>query len=552
MDERCAMLYSSKVSALERVLLLLFLLSLVVTVTVGAKRHDPRPAGDKSKPWYRGKENLENLFIQKKDLPKAPLLDYSQDCILCHNKYYDKWWNSGHSTSYNTAFFQDAWQHYREWWLYETNERRKVQSQGKIDGTIKRGMDENPEWALEISQTDCLSCHAPAINATIKYTDSLELRNLLLAMRDGYVPNWQDVIGGIIDKDLQFDYGTTYFDQVTNDPSLDLTTRTQIRFMQRISDLTKDGISCDFCHTVTRLSHVSDRGDSLHRMQNINYSLNFEHRFGMKKWGPIEEAPTASHTIQYSPIYKQSEFCASCHQEVNDFGVKVQDTYNEWKYSEWARKGVTCQSCHMPEYRSVVSKHGQIRDDAHNHSLLGVSDPAFLTTAADIEMEAVRQADYVDLTVRIINNGTGHALPTGIPFRRLVLVVRAKDELGNMFWDARQIDVNDAVIDSLPDDFWKAKGEYPTFSRTVGANYPNIFEDTDEVPYWMADTVIEDTRIQPNETRELKFRVPVADQPGAVYMTSQLFYRRASAKYGEYFDLVDPPEIIAGMGITVQ
>lgn len=543
---------SSSFGLIKRLLPLLILLMLCSVVFLGAKSRDPQPPKDKGKPWYRGKENLEKYFLVKRDLPKAPLLDYSQDCMLCHNAYYDQWWRSGHAQSYNSQFFQDSWQHYREWWDYEMDRRKGFDKMGAFDGSLKGGMHEQPEWALEFTKTDCLSCHAPSINATLKFTDDLELKNILLAMREGYVPRIEDVVSGRIDKDLRYDYGVIWADEQIEEPSLDIALRKQVRYMQRISDFTKDGVSCDFCHTATRLGHVNDRDDELHRMHNINYSLNLEHRFGMKKWGSIEESPTASHTIQYSPIFKQSEFCASCHQEVNDFGVKVQDTYNEWKFSDWARAGVSCQSCHMPEYRGVASKHGQIRDDAHDHSFLGVDDPAFLLTAADLAVDATRTDDYVDLSIKVINNGTGHSLPTGIPFRRVVLVVRAMDDLGQVFWDARQLDVDDRFIGSLPDGYWAERGDYPAFQRVLGSSYPTFFEDTNEVPYWMADKVVSDTRIKANETRELRFRIPSSDQPGAVFITAQLFYRKASPKYGDYFDLVDRPLEIAGMGYTVN
>ncbi|MEP0815243.1 MAG: hypothetical protein HRF49_11350 [bacterium] len=535
-----------------RLLVALFLLGLIVSVGLAAKRKDPKPIGDKDKPWYKGRENLEKYFVQKGDLPTAPLLDYSQDCMLCHNLYYEQWWNSGHSQSYNNQFFQDAWQYYREWWLHETSTRKDWAKMGKIDGSSKKGMHEQPERALAISKTDCLSCHAPSINATIKYTDDLELRNILLAMREGYIPEWEDIVSGRVDDSLRFDKGSTRYDELQEEPSLDIAMRKQVRFMQRISDYTKDGISCDFCHTVTRLSHVNERGDDLHRMHNLNYSLNFEHRFGMKKWGSIEETPTASHTIQFSPVYKQSEFCASCHQAVNDFGVKVMDTYNEWKYSQWARDGITCQNCHMPEFRSVVSKHGPERSDAHNHSMLGVGDLAFMQTAADVEVEGERYDDYVDAVVRVINNGTGHSLPTGKPFRRLVLVVRAEDESGTVFWDARQINAEPGYLSALPDGYWKTQGDYPVFQRVVGSSVPNPYKDGEEVPFWSADYVISDTRLKANETREFHFRIPVEEVPGSVFVSAQLFYRQANSKFGEMFNLADYPVRIAGYALEIS
>lgn len=105
------------------------------------------------------------------------------------------------------------------------------------------------------------------------------------------------------------------------------------------------------------------------------------------------------------PLYRQSEFCAPCHQfdetglSVN--GKPLENTLEEWRQSRYAREGVTCQACHMPE---------------HRHSFKGIQDPEM--TRRGLGVEAWRTAG--GLHVRASNRGAGHALPTYVTPRILV------------------------------------------------------------------------------------------------------------------------------------
>src|SRR5262249_42448563 len=55
--------------------------------------------------------------------------------------------------------------------------------------------------------------------------------------------------------------------------------------------------------------------------------------------------------------FLRSEFCSSCHQFGSDGfalnGKLLENTFEEWKASPAARRGVQCQDCHMPDRRHL-------------------------------------------------------------------------------------------------------------------------------------------------------------------------------------------------------
>lgn len=58
-----------------------------------------------------------------------------------------------------------------------------------------------------------------------------------------------------------------------------------------------------------------------------------------------------------TPAFLSSEFCQGCHQFPDDGfalnGKLLENTYAEWKASPYAREGVQCQDCHMPDRRHL-------------------------------------------------------------------------------------------------------------------------------------------------------------------------------------------------------
>ncbi len=129
------------------------------------------------------------------------------------------------------------------------------------------------------------------------------------------------------------------------------------------------------------------------------------HVRGHLRHGPRSIPITPHGAVGALPLYRQSEFCAPCHQfdegDLTVNGKPLENTYEEWRQSRYAGEGVTCQACHMPERR---------------HSFKGIHDPEM--TRQGLGVEAWRAAE--GLRVRASNRGAGHALPTYVTPRILI------------------------------------------------------------------------------------------------------------------------------------
>ncbi len=121
------------------------------------------------------------------------------------------------------------------------------------------------------------------------------------------------------------------------------------------------------------------------------------HVRGQQRFGPRPRAATPHGAVAAPAFFRQSDFCAPCHQFGPDGlavnGKPLQDTHGEWAASEHASAGRTCQSCHMP---------------GGSHRFAGIHDPAM--TARALGVRAVRTTAGV--RVVLANVGAGHALPT--------------------------------------------------------------------------------------------------------------------------------------------
>lgn len=122
------------------------------------------------------------------------------------------------------------------------------------------------------------------------------------------------------------------------------------------------------------------------------------------------ETPPALHRWSASTAFESSRFCATCHQfEPDGFalnGKLLENTLNEWQASRYAREGVSCQNCHMPDRR---------------HLWRGIHDPDMVRRALTIEVTRPTPADgSLAAHLRIRNTGAGHYFPTYVTPRVFV------------------------------------------------------------------------------------------------------------------------------------
>ncbi len=181
------------------------------------------------------------------------------------------------------------------------------------------------------------------------------------------------------------------------------------------TDLTKEGVTCDFCHSVGAIT-ADSKG-------NLSYTI--EHSV---LHGPGRHLPDDEHGLARKEFFARSEICAGCHDYTMPDGTIVFATYSEWKASKYAEQGTQCQDCHMPRLQSfsMREKDGRMRQ-FNDHYLQGGHSPSQIKKAVKMSIEqSVRDSDRVHIVVALENAGAGHSVPTGLPSRTVVLSVDAR------------------------------------------------------------------------------------------------------------------------------
>ena len=197
----------------------------------------------------------------------------------------------------------------------------------------------------------------------------------------------------------------------------------------QLSPAIKEGISCDFCHSVTGLSNTVHTPDNAVAIAEYHLNPGEGIKYGSLK-NPVKND---YHESQYHPIFKRSDFCLPCHN-MTVRNVEVEMTFTEWRRIPGNDMGDlnSCQSCHMPEKI----------DGSHNHEFTGVDinltnapgntiyDQQYnsvlnlLQTAVILEIGGASEEDVIDIvgdTLFIpvtITSLTQHALPSGTSFSR--------------------------------------------------------------------------------------------------------------------------------------
>ena len=289
-----------------------------------------------------------------------------------------------------------------------------------------------------------------------------------------------------------------------------------------ISDISKDGVQCDFCHTVTDATGIG----------------NASFVFGPSdtKRGPFDDAVSPFHETEYSDLHTRSEFCGMCHDVNHPInGVALEATYSEWKNSPYAEQGIQCQDCHMTPGPLVnkpnpgkAASMGPTRPNIWTHNFVGgnatevagESHQAMageqLRAAATLSIGAPTGAapgGSMEFQVEIANKGAGHYLPTGLTeVRQMWLEVTITDAGGNRIYHSGSLD--------------EAGNVDP---ETI--IYQTVFTDADgnatHLP-WEAVEVLSDNRVPPMGTLGEKYMVALpADAVLPLTITARLNYRTA-------------------------
>lgn len=218
----------------------------------------------------------------------------------------------------------------------------------------------------------------------------------------------------------------------------------------------KEGIHCDFCHSMVRPSPVGTNPYPSDQFYTTNTYPDDQSYLGtitaipsspgngsfvvdndLAKRGPFSD-PGAKHQFLYSPYHKESLLCAACHDvsnpvysrqadgsyKANSFGqpapsfstydlFPVERTYSEWLMSAYnSTSGIyapqfggnksnvsTCQDCHMKDLSGVAAKQTSavFRNDMPHHDMMGgntiIPDLLKILFPADVNPIALDSAE---------------------------------------------------------------------------------------------------------------------------------------------------------------
>ena len=400
---------------------------------------------------YSFEHSLSNIKTQKDVIYHSNDWTNSTKCKSCHSEIFNQWANSNHKN------------------LVESNPYYMVMEAiaGEVEG------EKFKQW--------CMSCHNPSALTT-------GLTRTSHSMNDNSLSNT------LFEKDAK-----TLVDT----------------YEKHGNSRLEEGVSCLTCHRITDATSQGNASYSIELTNRKKYPFEDDESTIKEYLGHkfINAKPNVHKESYMKPLYKDSKYCASCHDETSPVTNKqIVSTFKEWEASPYNNKedktkNKSCIDCHMTylqddkfePLKGVSTDGGVVKNDVKvhyfagsNHFLAGLKDKKneeqilqLLRTSAklDVNIEANK------LLVGVQNVGAGHHLPTGVAdFRELWLDITITDSKGEIVFSSGKLDKNgDLQADARP--------------------FMKVFGDIDGNPvgllFWKYEKLLSDTRI-PAKTRRVE------------------------------------------------
>lgn len=305
-----------------------------------------------------------------------------------------------------------------------------------------------------------------------------------------------------------------------------------------------ESVSCDLCHSISGFE-----GDT-------PYNFNYISEPGDTKYGIRGTGNSPAHEIIKSDFMQTAEFCGTCHNEKDPYGIWVKSTHLEWKEGPYSKEGVQCQNCHMTKAEGYSAEMGDKYPDVWQHLFHGAHDPGKVKGTIELRIHPdIRMAEPLEpvvFTVALFNQKTGHKFPTGSVEDRIVWMhVEAVDAEGNVFHlpvDKKGFEGEEYTIgsDELAYQDMGIALDDPNFKGVQRDGIP-IGDRIFRMPYfdpqgrmtiqqWNTKSLGVDYRIGPRETKleTCTFTIPADAAPGIMTITAVLNYQKLVKPVGEF------------------
>lgn len=379
----------------------------------------------------------------------------------------------------------------------------------------------------------------------------------------------------------------------------------------------EDGVSCSTCHQIST--------EKLGTRESFNGGFVVEKppsKEDHPEYGPYVIADGQAHVMQTSTggfrpttatHVQSSEMCATCHTLYTkslgpggkDLGLfPEQVPYLEWQHSAYAGKQ-TCQSCHMPEVTeatAISAVLGEPRIGMRQHTFIGANffllqvlnryraDLSVVAMPTELTAEAERTRDFLQsqaarVDIRDINadsshlrleilvqNLTGHKLPTAFPSRRAWLHVLVRDRNGATVFESGKLNPDGSIFGNVNDQ--DPLRFEPHFQEITSGDQVQIYEpilkdQNGHVTTGLANAVgyLKDNRLlprgfhkdsadkdiavqgdaanDPNFTDEgdlIRYSVPLSGATGPLHVEAELWYQPIGFRWAHNLASYDSAE----------
>ena len=264
-----------------------------------------------------------------------------------------------------------------------------------------------------------------------------------------------------------------------------------------------EGVTCDVCHAIAEVR--AGAGGALAPAFDL---------VSTRRYGPLCDARDHYfHRMGCSPLHAESRLCGACHQlewPTAAGTVPVFTEFAEWQAAVDPAAGPSCQRCHMEGGAGEVARGWPARPQVSSHAFLSDEERGGGLTLALRLAEGAGPG--VEATVG--NDGAAHALPAGLPGRRIVLVLRALDAEGA-----------------------EVAREERAYARVL------VDESGAEVPFYAAARVAEDSRLGAGERRIERWSVATA---GVAAFEAELWLRPLPAEVAARLEIAPPRAHLLG------
>ena len=302
------------------------------------------------------------------------------------------------------------------------------------------------------------------------------------------------------------------------------------------------GISCEICH---KLADIDETKVNFPGIYPGVVTLTRPNPGVVVEYGVLSDVDFVSPSIMRASFQPQLEAaaCAACHQDKNDpdedgdfeedDGVISEPTYLEWLASPYADPASplheTCAECHMPAFTNTTRVCEAVfppivRDPEtiRSHTLKGTT-PEYLENAVTVTMTAGIDGSAIAAEVTVVNDRTGHHVPTGVTVRNVILIVDAWREQDGLSLEA----LGKQRIHDLGGVGDPSKGYWAGLPGKLYAKHNLDADGNGPVFFSEATSILFDNRIAALASDVTSYAFALPQGGGRLHVRARLVYRRA-------------------------